>query len=93
MNTEQAGFAWPVFMDSGHRPPPAAVLGVKERRREASAIALRRPGMTGSREKEAGAKPALEHWGIEPCAETGPDPLKPRGAGGLRNPELLRTGS
>ena len=35
-------------------------------------------------------EPALEHWGIEPYAELGPDLSKPRGAGGLRNPVLER---
>src|SRR5580704_8932628 len=33
-------------MDSGRRRPSAAVLGIEERRREASATASRRPGMT-----------------------------------------------
>src|SRR5439155_21711812 len=44
-------------------------------------------------------RPARERWGIEPYAElncyaetTGPVRVEPRGAGGLRNPVLLRTG-
>ena len=42
-----------------------------------------------SRKKKAGAKPTLKHWGLNRTRYNGPDPLEPRGAGGLRNPELF----